>query len=193
MCGTGARCFICYGRSIAQGRNAGLVASVGVNIGAYIHLFAAIAGLSAILAASSLAFTVVKLVGACYLVWIGLQAILGASPAMEKQVEIPKPINKLSIFWQGFLCDVLNPKVAIFYLAFLPQFVDIERGNTTLQLLILGVTVNMVGLMVDVIAVFFSAYIAKRLGDNQEFKRWFNRAVGVLFIGLGVRLARETF
>ena len=85
----------------------------------------------------------------------------------------------------------MNPKVAIFYLAFLPQFVDVASGSITMQLLILGVTVNMVGLMVDFIAVLFSASIVKKLGASQSFTKWLNRVVGSVFIALGVQLARE--
>ena len=178
-------------RSVAQGARAGVIASFGVNIGAYMHLFAAIAGLSAILATSAFAFTIVKLIGACYLIWIGVQAIYESTKPSIKGIKKSVPISKQSIFWQGFLCDVLNPKVAIFYLAFLPQFVDVASGSITMQLLILGVTVNMVGLMVDFIAVLFSASIVKKLGASQSVTKWLNRVVGSVFIALGVQLARE--
>src|SRR5436190_14868484 len=119
-------------RTIAQGRKAGVVAAVGINVGAYAHVLAAVAGLSAILATSSFAFTVVKWIGACYLVWIGIQA-LTKSASLALQGNAADPLALKTIFWQGFLSDLLNPKVALFFLAFLPQFVDYGSGDEMQQ------------------------------------------------------------
>lgn len=152
---------------------------------------AAIVGLSAILATSSLAFTIVKLLGACYLIWLGIQAIAGVSQRPSKQMLISEELSAKTIFMQGFLCDLLNPKVAIFYLAFLPQFVDPNGGNHFIQLVLLGITVNTCGLLVDLIVVFFSTRVAHTFRENNRLTCWLNRIMGAVFIALGIRLARE--
>src|SRR5471032_3402275 len=120
-------------RTVVQGRRAGIVAALGINTGAYVHVVAAVLGLSTILATSSIAFTIVKWVGAGYLVWIGIQALRATSSPIELEDGKAKPLDVRAIFWQGFLSDVLNPKVAIFFLAFLPQFIDADSQNTTMQ------------------------------------------------------------
>src|SRR6185295_1614298 len=126
-------------RTIVQGRRAGVLAAVGINAGAYVHVAAAVLGLTAILATSSIAFTVVKWMGACYLIWIGVQALVSKSGPIDLGDGQSRQLNDKTIFWQGFLSDVLNPKVAIFFLAFLPQFVDVDSHNATVtqQLLLL--------------------------------------------------------
>jgi threonine/homoserine/homoserine lactone efflux protein len=143
-------------RTIAQGRKAGIVAAIGINVGAYVHVLAAVLGLSAILATSSFAFTLVKWIGACYLVWIGIQA-LTRSASINLKESAPVQVNVRTIFWQGFLSDVLNPKVALFFLAFLPQFVDFGAGNEIHQLLILGVTCNVIAISINLILVYFAS------------------------------------
>lgn len=111
------------GVSISKGSKAGLLATVGINAGAYVHLIAALLGISAVLAASAWAFTLIKWVGAAYLVYLGIKTLLSKSSSITLSHSKTSK-SKSNIFWQGFLSDVLNPKVAIFYLAFLPQFVD---------------------------------------------------------------------
>src|SRR5687768_4372361 len=130
-------------RTIAQGRKAGAVAAIGINVGAYVHVLAAVLGLSAILATSSVAFTLVKWIGACYLVWMGIQA-LTHSARIDLGKASTAGLKLRTIFWQGFLSDVLNPKVALFFLAFLPQFVTYGTGDEVQQLLVLGVTGNVI-------------------------------------------------
>ncbi len=139
-------------RTVAQGRAAGFLAAVGINTGAYVHVFASVAGLTAILAASSVAFTAIKWAGACYLVWIGYRALASKDDALKVEGTAPPTLRRSEIFWQGFWSDVLNPKVAIFFLAFLPQFVDVTNQiyGVTAQLLVLGITCH-------VVAIFFVA------------------------------------
>jgi threonine/homoserine/homoserine lactone efflux protein len=177
-------------RTIAQGRKAGVVAAIGINVGAYVHVLAAVLGLSAILATSSFAFTIVKWIGACYLVWIGIQALTKSSPINLKQ-SAPAQVNVRTIFWQGFLSDVLNPKVALFFLAFLPQFVDFGAGDETKQLLILGVTCNLIAISINLTLVYFASAATARLRRDQRITRWLHRAMGAMFIALGIRLANE--
>lgn len=177
-------------RSIAQGRKAGFIAALGINAGAYTHLFAAIIGISAILATSAVAFSILKWVGAAYLIYIGVQAFRNRGALNIEGTKLKGRESK-KIFWQGFLSDALNPKVAVFYLAFLPQFVSPEGINPTLQLLILGVTVNMVGIIVSLILVYFSTLATEKLRNNNAFTTWLNRAMGTVFVALGVKLASE--
>lgn len=175
-------------RTIAQGRTAGLLAAFGINLGAYVHLAATVLGLSAIMAASPAAITLVKWAGASYLVWIGLQAILGASGTLNIDGKMREGPKARSIFWQGFLTDILNPKVALFFLAFLPQFIDVGRSNESLQLLILGVTLNMLAISFNLVLVYFASAATMGIQQNGKYFVWLNRAMGAMFILLGIRL-----
>jgi threonine/homoserine/homoserine lactone efflux protein len=179
-------------RTITQGRRAGLIAALGINVGAYVHVFAAVLGLSAILATSSTAFTVLKWVGACYLVWIGVRALMTRSAPMTVNAAQKSAVSARRIFWEGFLCDALNPKVAIFFLAFLPQFVTKDSAiGTTTQLLFLGVTCNVVAIGFNFILVCCASAATNALRRRTAWLKWLNRAAGALFIGLGIRLVRE--
>jgi len=177
-------------RTIAQGRKAGVVAAIGINVGAYVHVLAAVLGLSAILATSSFAFTIVKWVGACYLIWMGIQA-LTKSTSIDLRGNGLVQLDVRTIFWQGFLSDVLNPKVALFFLAFLPQFVDYGAGNEVKQLLVLGVTGNVIAISINLMLVYFASAATARLRPDQRVTRWLHRAMGTIFIALGIRLANE--
>ena len=179
------------GRSIVQGKRAGVIAAVGINLGGYFHLFAAIAGLSAVLATSAFAFTVVKFAGAAYLCYLGVQALRGRGTGTEVTTEGITVLSTKRIFWQGFWSDVLNPKVAIFFLALLPQFVVPEKGNVLAQLVILGLTVNVIAIIINICIVYSSAALTAKLRGNAALSTWLNRALGTLLIGLGLRLANE--
>lgn len=180
-------------RTVAQGRRAGFLAAVGINAGAYIHVFASVAGLTAILAASSVAFTAIKWMGACYLVWIGYRALARKSDALKVEGTAPRNLRRSEIFWQGFWSDVLNPKVAIFFLAFLPQFVDVtnQTYGVTAQLLVLGVTCNVVAICTNLVLVYFASAMTNRLRKSQRFVTWMHKAMGAVFVALGVRLASQ--
>jgi threonine/homoserine/homoserine lactone efflux protein len=178
-------------RTVVQGRRAGSMAALGINVGSYVHLAAAIAGLSALLLASTSAFTVVKWAGAAYLCYLGICALLGRK-AMTDLVDSEIGERGLrAVFWQGFWSDVLNPKVALFYVALLPQFVNDQAGNATLQLTLLGVTSNMVAIVINLSLVAGAAQLSGKLRRNARVALWLQRAMGVLFIGLGVRLAAQ--
>jgi threonine/homoserine/homoserine lactone efflux protein len=178
-------------RTVAQGRRAGVVAAIGINTGGYVHVLAAILGLSAIIATSSLAFTIVKWAGACYLIWLGVQAIASQSGPLMSHSGKAVPPNAKAIFWQGFLSDVLNPKVAIFFLAFLPQFVDASRDDVTAQLLVLGVTSNMIAIGMNLVLVCFASAATASLRKNGRLGKWLNKTMGAVFVALGIRLASE--
>jgi threonine/homoserine/homoserine lactone efflux protein len=184
------------GRSISGGRKAGLAAVLGINLGGYVHLTAAVLGLSAIIATSAFAFSVVKWAGALYLVYIGITTLIGKSKPLQIEVDGNGGHRSgkqalQSIFWQGFISDVLNPKVAIFFLALLPQFVVESAQNKIEQLLILGVTSNMIAIAINTLIVYLSSRITTRLRANNRLASWLNNTMGGIFILLGVRLAGE--
>lgn len=178
------------GRTIAQGRAAGLCAAFGINLGAYVHLVAAVTGLSALVLASATAFTVIKWLGAAYLIYLGWGAWHS-----KGSIAIGRPDARKSalhrIFWQGFLSDVLNPKVALFYVALLPQFVSVQDPHAVKHLIALGVTGNMVGIATSVIYVLLAARMTTALRSNGSISAWLNKAMGVLFVALGLKLASE--
>jgi threonine/homoserine/homoserine lactone efflux protein len=180
-------------RTIAQGRSAGFLAAAGINAGAYVHVFASVVGLTAVLAASSMAFTALKWLGAAYLVWIGIRALTSKASPPSAEPGAAMALPRSAIFWQGFWSDVLNPKVAIFFLAFLPQFVDISNPNmgVTQQLLLLGITSNVVAIGLNLTLVCFASALTSRLRRSQRVVAWLHKAMGSLFILLGIRLANE--
>jgi len=178
-------------RTLAQGKKAGIVAAIGINVGAYLHLFAAVLGISAVLASSAYAFTVIKWLGACYLIFIGIKILLSRQGSVMIDGNTIREQNYRQIFWQGFLSDALNPKVAIFFLAFLPQFVKPDSGHRTLQILFLGITVNVIAILINLVLVYFSSVLTKRLRERTAISKWLNKIMGSVFILLGLRLASE--
>jgi threonine/homoserine/homoserine lactone efflux protein len=174
-------------RSVGEGRAAGVVSSLGIAAGSLVHTLAVALGLAGLLRAVPIAFEIVKWVGAAYLIWLGVRA-LGTRGTMMEQVNVT-PASMRAIFGQGMLTNVLNPKVALFFLAFLPQFVDPERGPVALQIISLGLLFNTSGTLVNVLVALLAsragAWSRRRFGESNVLRR----VTGVLFIGLGVRLA----
>src|SRR5215204_4122618 len=137
-------------RSSGQGTKAGVVSALGIGAGCIVHIMAAVVGLSALIAQSAIAFDIIKYVGAAYLIYLGIKSLL----TKKKAITVDNNLQQLSyrkIFWQGVLTNVLNPKVALFFLAFLPQFIDIHKGNTSLQILFLGIWFDIVGTIVNIL------------------------------------------
>lgn len=178
-------------RTVAQGRRAGSMAALGINAGSYVHLAAAVVGLSALLLASATAFTIMKWTGAAYLFYLGIRALMSREAMTNLTGSEITGRSLRAIFWQGFWSDVLNPKVAIFYVALLPQFIDAQAGHATLQLLALGVTGNMLAIGINLGLVAGAARLTGRLRCNERVALWLQRAMGALFIGLGARLAAQ--
>jgi threonine/homoserine/homoserine lactone efflux protein len=176
------------GRSTAQGLRAGVLAALGIGAGALVHVSAAALGLSAVLAASATAFTVVKLIGAAYLLYVGVGLIRSAGAPTGAAPLESRELSMRSVFLQGFLTNVLNPKVALFFLAFLPQFVASDAPSKPLAFLLLGVIFDFNGTLWNLFVAWSTAHLG-RLAPSAAFKRWFNRCVGGLFIGVGIRLA----
>jgi threonine/homoserine/homoserine lactone efflux protein len=180
------------GRSAARGFAAGVWAALGIGAGCFVHITAAALGLSAVLASSAAAFTVVKWVGAAYLVYMGIGMLRRPQgPSSSSQAPQPKPPPRGSarIFWQGFATNVLNPKVALFFLAFVPQFIDIHSPGKVQAFLLLGTIFNTTGTAWNLFVAWSSASLARRLDVASRVGRWLNRTLGALFIALGVKLA----
>jgi len=178
------------GRSSSQGTRAGIVAALGIGTGALVHVCAAALGLSALLAASAAAFTTVKIIGAAYLVYVGISLIRSKGPPQSLPVSPNHRQTSIrTIFFQGFLTNVLNPKVALFFLAFLPQFVSSDAASKPLAFLFLGVIFDLNGTIWNLFVAWSTAGISRRLAAGGWFKTWFNRCVGGLFVFVGVRLA----
>jgi len=180
--------FYILGRSISQGRRAGLASVLGIGAGALVHTAAAALGLSAILAASATAFMAVKLLGALYLIYLGARMLF----ARSSSAAIPADFKSASfgaIFRQGLITNLLNPKVALFFLSFLPQFVDPGSSHKFLALLTLGLCFDIIGLTWCVCLAWFSSLLGEKLRGSSTFTEILNRTAGALFIGLGIRLA----
>lgn len=174
------------GRSLRDGARAGAVAALGIGAGSFVHIGAAALGLSVILATSAYAFAVVKWVGAVYLVVMGLMLLCSRSTA-DAGASL-RPASLAAVFAQGFLTNALNPKVALFFLAFLPQFIDPAAPNAALAFVVLGLAFNITGTAWNLI-VAWGAARAAGLPVVRSARLWLDRALGALFVGLGVRLA----
>ena len=177
------------GRSIAQGRAAGIASALGISAGSIFHTTAAALGLSAILASSALAFGTIKLIGGAYLIFLGIKMILNR----ERELGLPSNFRrrtKAAAFRQGILTNVLNPKVGLFFLAFLPQFIDPASGMKVLAFLLLGLTFVTTGTIWCLIIACFASAFSERLRTNEIIGLWLSRAAGALFVFLGLRLAR---
>lgn len=178
------------GRSSTLGLRAGAIAALGIGAGVLVHICAAALGLSALLAASATAFAVVKIVGAAYLVYVGVSLILSKSAAAPSPAESSRrPTRMRGIFLQGFLTNVLNPKVALFFLAFLPQFVAADAPSKPLTFLFLGAVFDFNGTLWNLLVAWSTARISSRFAAGDGFRIGFNRCVGCLFVGVGIRLA----
>jgi len=175
------------GRSLSQGRSAGVLSALGIGAGCLVHVVAAALGLSALMLTLPGAYDAVRLAGAAYLVWLGVKALRSSAGAL--QVQALTPVSPRRIFWQGALTNVLNPKVALFFLAFLPQFADPGRGPLAPQLLLLGAIFTVNGTLVCIAFALAASRLGAWLKTRYGVTRLLDRATGLLFIALGLRLA----
>ena len=179
------------GQTVKGGRKSGFAAMFGIWGGTIGHIILAVVGLSAILSASATAFAMVKWVGVAYLVWLGLVALRSRGGSfISETVQVDTSSSR--IFWQGALIALLNPKVAIFFLAYLPQFVVPDAGPTWAQVCLHGFLLICVSAFVEPPLVLVGERLTARLRNNPRLGQWIDRSVGVLFIALGMRLALET-
>jgi threonine/homoserine/homoserine lactone efflux protein len=175
------------GRSVQLGWRGGAAAALGIGTGCLAHIFAGAVGLSALLATSSSAFVVVKYAGAAYLCYVGLRMLFvhGEISGLMLQAEIK---TTRAVFWQGALTNALNPKVALFFLAFLPQFVDADSSNKPLAFLLLGLLFDINGTIWNLGVAAFATRVGRAVRSS-AMSAWINRTLGGLFVYLGVRLA----
>lgn len=171
-------------RSMDQGRAAGLISVLGIHTGSIVHVAAAALGLSAILASSALSYGFVKYAGAAYLIWLGIRAIRDRG---EERPDVDGNTHSLGrIYAQGVVVNVLNPKTALFFLAFLPQFVDVSKGSVSLQIVLLGITFILLGFVSDGTYALVSARVSRSIGargGSGILRRWLP---GLTLIGLGI-------
>lgn len=181
------------GRSVSQGRGAGLVSALGISLGCCVHSLACAFGLTALLAASATAFTVIKVVGAVYLVYLGVMLLL-KKPAADLRDEAPPPPaaatrSLRALFLQGFWTNVLNPKVVLFFVSFFPQFVSADSAHNTLAFLALGAVFVLMSTGWNSGVAWLAGTITRRVGRNPSLRRWIDRVIGSAFVGLGLKLA----
>ena len=176
-------------RATSSGTRVGLATGAGIAAGDMIHSFMAVVGISAIVAASALLFSIIKYIGAAYLVYLGIRAILH-----KTQVDMATaglPISAAKAFRQAILAEVLNPKTALFFLAFLPQFVRPENGSVMLQLTILGIIFVLLGLVSTAVFAVCAGVLGNFLRRNPTVLKWQGKLVGGIYCALGVRLALQ--
>ena len=176
------------GRSIAHGRRAGVASAFGICAGSIFHTCAAAFGLSAFLATSAWAFSAVKLAGAVYLIFLGVRTLLRTDQDLHVPAKFEQS-DQAAAFRQGVLTNILNPKVALFFLAFLPQFIDSATPAKMAAFLVLGLTFVTTGTIWCLVLAWFAATFSARLRGNATVAALLNRAVGSLFVFLGLRLA----
>ena len=174
-------------RSIDQGRMAGIVSTLGIGVGTLFHVAAAALGVSALLMSSALAFDLVKYLGAAYLIYLGVRKLLERETV--EVVETPQPRKLSRIFYQGILVNLLNPKTALFFFAFLPQFVDLSKGRVTLQILFLGIILVLLGILSDGLWALLAGTAGNWLRGNVRFLRAQRYFAGSVFIALGLTAA----
>ncbi|MFF4616320.1 LysE family translocator [Nonomuraea jabiensis] len=176
-------------RSVSQGRAAGVVSVLGVHTGSLVHIAAAALGLSALLAASATAFTIVKYVGVAYLLWLGVRKLMQREEG-EQVLEL-RVQSKRRLFWEGFVVNVLNPKTAIFFLTFLPLFTDPDVGPVGPQILLFGMLWLLLGMASDGAYAMLSSALAGRLRGSARARRRMNVGSGLVYLGLAAWLTTE--
>ncbi|NPC59209.1 LysE family translocator [Caenimonas soli] len=178
--------------SLRSGARAGIVAGLGITAGCFVHIFAAALGVSALLATSATAFAVLKWAGAAYLLWIGVRLLLSKAPQVTPDLAAlaaAEPPRSLKAIWRGgFWTNVLNPKVAIFFLAFVPQFIAPDASNKALAFVLLGALFNLNAIPVNAGWALAAAWMARR-DSVQRGMHWLDRVAGAMFIGFGIKLA----
>ncbi|MFT3890740.1 MAG: LysE family translocator [Anaerolineales bacterium] len=174
-------------RSASQGRMAGIVSVLAIETANFLQAVAAALGLSAILLSSALAFDVVKYLGAAYLIYLGVRKLLSREDGTEREEVKRESLSR--IYWQGFFVNILNPKTALFFFAFLPQFVDPAKGNVVGQNLMLGAIFVGMAIITDSLYAFAASSLAERLGKNKNFQKGGRVFAGLIYIGLGITTA----
>lgn len=176
-------------RTLGGGRREGLLSSLGTFFGGMVHVFAAAAGISIILAKSALAFAIVKYFGAAYLCFLGIRMILDARKDGVSDIVIAYPPQRKNPFWQGIATEVLNPKTALFFLSFIPQFVHRESGHVFLQFVLLGSLSVALNTSADILVTLLAGTLGQRIRSSAKFRSRQRTFSGTVMIGLGAYLA----
>ena len=174
-------------RSANQGRVAGLISVLAIETANFLQAVAAALGLSAILLSSALAFDIVKYLGAAYLIYLGIRKLLASDDGLENEEVKRESLSQ--IYWQGFAVNILNPKTALFFFAFLPQFVDPAKGSVTAQTLLLGAIFVGMAIITDSMYALLASSLAERLTGNKRFQKGQRYFAGLVYIGLGITTA----
>ena len=185
----GADTMYILGSSMSNGRNAGILSALGISSGCIVHTLMAALGLSVLLSQSALAFNLVKYIGAAYLVYLGVQSFRSKSSFMVEKDKTARNSNK-KIFLQAVMTNVLNPKVALFFLAFLPQFIDSANTYGAVPFLLLGLTFVFTGTIWGIILAWSTSYFAGKLNRKLKTSGLLNKIAGVIYMGLGLNLLR---
>lgn len=176
-------------RSISKGKNAGLYSALGVSLGLLVHTCAATFGLSQILSKSAVAFSIVKYLGVTYLIYLGYKSFTSKSKPIEMKPAEMKVTGMKKIFFTALLSDVLNPKIALFFLAFLPQFINSNQINNPIPYLMLGLILFIITLIWCSFLALTGSNVARLFNKNKNMERWMNKTTGVIFILLGLKIA----
>ena len=172
---------------LKQGSRAGIVAALGISAGSLVHILLAIIGVTAIFKSSEIAFDILRFAGAGYLLWIGIRSFSARGGDLSRPHV--RPSEMFIVFRRGMFTNIFNPKVALFFIAFLPQFVSIDAGSIALQILILGLLFNFTGLLCNGTVGLFAGGAGRLLLQRPATAKWISRISGTIFIGLAVRLA----
>ncbi|QXP52511.1 LysE family translocator [Cellulophaga sp. HaHa_2_1] len=175
-------------KSIGQGRKAGVYATFGINTGVLVHTFFAALGLSVLIAKSTFVVALIKFLGAGYLIYLGFLKL------KNKEEFFPADIKKLNEnskndFWTGFFTNALNPKVALFFLAFFPQFINVNQMDNPIPFLLLGITYALIGIVWFLILTLFASVFSQKLKSNPKSGRWLSKLSGLVFIVMGIKIA----
>lgn len=185
----GADTMYILGKSITLGKKAGILSALGSSTGGLVHCLLATLGLSVILAKSGIAFELVKYLGAAYLIFLGIKSLKAKSNKQHEFEKVDTQNNYRKLYISGILTNMLNPKVALFYLAFLPQFVDPNNIQSSLPFLILGMTFLLLVTVWSLVIVLFASKLSDRIRKNHKIKVWLDRIAGGIFILLGIKIA----
>lgn len=184
--------FFIVTRSAIQGWRAGSVAALGIGSGTFVHIFAAALGISAVLATSSNAFSILKYIGAIYLAYIGIKLLFNKPKASSESLTSDSKLYEMSyrkIYIQGFLTNLLNPKIAVFFLAFVPQFISPDAVHKSTAFIVLGCIFNFNGMLWCHFLAVTTAFASKRIRINTAISVWLNKFIGAIFVSLGIKLA----
>jgi len=175
-------------RSISQGIKAGMISAMGIFIGCFVHIIAAVFGLSVIIAKSAFLFEIIKFLGAGYLIYLGIKAVITKSDFNKDLTRLPK-VNTWRLLKQGIITNALNPKVALFFLSFLPQFIEIGSPLYKAQLFSLGLWFDLQGTFVLIIVAYLLGKTSNFIKNNQKFWKIQEKITGIILIGLGIKVA----